>query len=210
MKNRVNWRSIACSKDQPMKRRNLKIILVALGLPVGIFILAALAIVASGLKENIQQADLAVVLGTMVKRNGMPTARLWARVAKSAELYHQGLVANILVSGSAVKGAYDEAQVMKHILLEQGIPEKAIYTDDQGDNTYLTAQNTARLMREKHWKSVMVVSQYYHLPRARLAFKRFHLSPVYSAKADLSEMRDFYAISREVLGYGYYLARRYP
>jgi len=52
-----------------------------------------------------------------------------------------------------------------------------------------------------------VVSQYFHLPRARLALRRFGIETVYSAHAFFFEARDVYSSVREVFGYGEYLWR---
>ena len=53
----------------------------------------------------------------------------------------------------------------------------------------------------------MVVSQYFHVPRMRLALERAGVTPVYSAHAQYFELRDVYSIAREVVGYGVYLLR---
>jgi uncharacterized SAM-binding protein YcdF (DUF218 family) len=57
--------------------------------------------------------------------------------------------------------------------------------------------------------SVFVVSQYFHLPRARLALERFGISPVYSAHAHFFEWRDLYSSPRELAGYVRYYLRSY-
>lgn len=59
----------------------------------------------------------------------------------------------------------------------------------------------ARLDMEKHhWKSVLVITQYFHIPRSRLALSRAGIDPVYSAHARYFELRDIYSIVREVIG----------
>jgi uncharacterized SAM-binding protein YcdF (DUF218 family) len=96
---------------------------------------------------------------------------------------------------------YDEAEVMKQYLIGQNIPESAIVTDNQGINTLQTVRNAIRRMDGRGDKSVMVISQYFHIPRARLAFEKCGVAPVYSAHADLFEWRDLYSIPREVVGW---------
>ena len=63
------------------------------------------------------------------------------------------------------------------------------------------------MMREKGWRSALVVTQYFHVPRTRLAVERSGVAPVFSAHAQYFEPRDVYSIAREVIGYGAYLLR---
>ncbi|BDA69813.1 hypothetical protein RIVM261_089930 [Rivularia sp. IAM M-261] len=91
---------------------------------------------------------------------------------------------------------------------ENGIPSARIYVDSNGNTTYLTAKNTARIMKERNWQSVMVISQYFHIPRSKLALNKFGVSQVYSAHANFYELRDIYSTAREVVGYASYLFRQ--
>jgi uncharacterized SAM-binding protein YcdF (DUF218 family) len=88
------------------------------------------------------------------------------------------------------------------------VPAGAIVTDGHGDNTLLTARHTAALMRERHWKSAFVITQYFHVPRARLAMKACGVPVVGWAHARFFEMRDFFSVPREAIGYPVYMARR--
>jgi uncharacterized SAM-binding protein YcdF (DUF218 family) len=98
---------------------------------------------------------------------------------------------------------------MKRYLISQGVPEDRIIADGEGATTSLTARNAAQLMKERGWQSALVISQYFHISRTRLAVERYGVRPVYSAHAEYFELRDVYSIAREVIGYGAYLVRRY-
>jgi uncharacterized SAM-binding protein YcdF (DUF218 family) len=63
------------------------------------------------------------------------------------------------------------------------------------------------MMRENDWRSALVVSQYFHVPRMRLAMKRSGVATVFSAHARYFELRDVYSTAREVVGYGAYFLR---
>lgn len=171
------------------------------------FILAATLIVADGLTDDIHPADVAIVPGNTVERDGRPSARLQARLDQTIALYRQGLFPDVIVSGGVGIEGFDEAEVMKRYLVENGVPEGRIHVDSGGATTYLTARNASRMMRENGWRSAMVVSQYFHVPRMRLALKRSGITPVFSAHARYFELRDVYSIAREVVGYGAYLLR---
>ncbi len=173
------------------------------------FLLSAAAIVWDGLHDETGLCDVAIVLGNKVNPDGRPSARLQARLDQTVTLYQQGLFTNILVSGGTGREGFDEAEVMKQYLMEKGIPKGIIFVDSDGLTTYHTAKNAAQVMREQNWKSAMVVSQYFHISRSKLALRRFGVSPVYSAHAQFFEVRDFYSTIREVFGFYDFLIRNY-
>ena len=176
---------------------------------VAVFVVSAAAIAWSGLRDEIRPADVALVLGSKVEANGRPSARLRARLDKALELRQRGLCLRLIVSGGTGREGFDEARVMKQYLVGKGVPREAVFVDSAGSNTYLSARNAARLMDKHHWRSAVVVSQYFHLARAALAVRRFGVSPGYHAHADFFEWRDIYSTAREVVGYCAYLGRTY-
>jgi vancomycin permeability regulator SanA len=174
-----------------------------------VFIVFAAMLAASGLRDDIHTADVAVVLGNAVQPNGQPSPRLKARLDKAVQLYRQGLFPNVVVSGGVDAEGTDEAIAMKQYLIAQGLPSPHIFVDSNGRTTYLTAKNLTPLVKAKQWKSVFVISQYFHIPRTRLALQKFGLAPIYAAHANFFELRDFYSIARETIGFGAYLIRGY-
>jgi vancomycin permeability regulator SanA len=185
-------------------------LLAAIALPAAFFALSAGAIVRDGLTDHLRVADVAIVLASKVEDDGQPSPSLQARLDKAVGLYRQGFFAEIVVSGGIGAHGHDEAKVMQHYLVGQGIPAARIHVDSAGVNTYVTAKNAARFMKEKGMRSAMIISQYFHITRARLALRRFGVSPLYSAHADLFQFRDLYAVPREVVGIYSYLTRTYP
>jgi vancomycin permeability regulator SanA len=173
-----------------------------------VFVLTAAAISISGLREDPRPADVAVVFGSKVEVNGVPAPTLQTRLDRAAEVYHAGLVKAVLVSGGLGKEGHDEAQVMADDLAAQGVPREVIVIDRQGNNTLLTAQHTRALAETYGWRSFLLVSNFYHLPRARLTFTRLGLEPVFTTYARLFQPNDFYyALPREVLAYPAYGVR---
>ncbi|HEX8556758.1 MAG TPA: YdcF family protein [Pyrinomonadaceae bacterium] len=192
-----------------MHKRRKKLLLAPLLLLPAVFLLGAALLVADGLRDDIRPADVAIVLGNTVERDGRPSARLRARLDKAVELHRAGLFGHVIVSGGVGAEGFNEAEVMKRYLVGQGVPEDRVIADGEGLTTALTARNAARLMKEQGWRSALVISQYFHVPRTRLAVEGYGVRPVYSAHAEYFELRDVYSIAREVIGYGAYLARGY-
>jgi vancomycin permeability regulator SanA len=176
---------------------------------IGLLIVGAGLISIAGLNDNIDRSDVAVVLGNTVDPNGKPSARLQARLDKTIQLHQQGVFKDTIVSGGMGKEGFNEAVVMKQYLIAHGLPSMRIFVDSKGDNTYLTAKRTAQLMTEHQWQSAIAISQYFHLPRTKLALQRFGVKTVYTAHADFFELRDLYSTVREVFSYGSYQMRSF-
>ena len=145
--------------------------------------LEATYIIVDGLHDRPGRADVALVPGNMVKPDGQPYELLQNRLDRALEQYRHGDYPLIIVSGGFDQPGGDEAIAMRAYLVARGVPEKQIVVDSQGLNTYASARFTARLLREHGWRSVCVVTQYYHVPRTRLALRRFGVEPRYSAHA---------------------------
>ena len=190
-------------------RRLRKMTSILMLAAVAAFIGAAACIAIAGLADRTGRADVIVVFGNKVNPDGQPSPRLKARLDKAAQLFRRGLSTAVIVSGGVDPQGFDEAAVMSAYLVRAGIPEDCVHQDNRGIDTYNTARNTAALMRRKGWKSVIVVSQYFHIVRARLAFHRFGIEPVYSAHADYYAPRDLYSLAREVVALIAYLFRGY-
>lgn len=158
----------------------------------------------SGLRDDLERTDVAVVLGSEVRADGRPSSRLAARLDKGGELYRRGLCSTIVVSGGVGASGHDEAAVMRDYLVRCGIPADQIVTDSAGINTSATARNVSELMRERGWTSVTVVTQYFHVPRTKWAFRRCGVARVCSAHAAYFELRDLYSTVREAVALPWY------
>ncbi|MFC6331225.1 YdcF family protein [Paenibacillus septentrionalis] len=186
-------------------KRLLNVTASAAGLLIIWFIVHTTFIVIDGLNDELKPVDAAVVLGNKVETNGQPSERLKARLDKAAELYDRGYYTFIIVSGGIGKEGFDEAAVMKSYLIDQGIAEDSIIEDNNGYNSYMTAQNTSKIMDELKLDSVMIITQYFHISRTKLAFGKMDMEEVYSAHANIFELRDIYSIIREFPAYYKYL-----
>lgn len=172
-------------------------------------LLSVVAILADGLTDERCFTDVALVLGNRVEPGGQPSPRLQARLDKAVQLYHQGHFPRIIVSGGVGQEGYDEAAVMQATLIARGIPAARIFVDSAGDDTYNSARNTARLLTAHELQSVLVISQHFHLARAKLALRRFGVTTVCAVRADYFEWRDIYATAREVVAYYVYLTKSF-
>jgi len=169
------------------------------------------AICLDGCSDDGATADLAVVLGNHVTPAGVPSRRLQLRLDRALALYRAGQVPRIVVSGGQDPGSPTEPAVMKRYLVERGVPGPAVVEDPGGVDTFHTAEFTAAYMRANGLRSVVAVSQYYHLTRTKLALRRFGVPEVHGARADLEpELREPWSLLREIVGFYVYWLRGYP
>ncbi len=169
------------------------------------FMAHTLIITFHGLKDNTSITDVAVVLGNKVEKDGAPSDRLKSRLDKAIELYEKGYFDYIIVSGGIGQEGFDEAEVMKKYLMDEGISSEYIILDQQGYNSYMTAKNTKTIMNKMDFHSVTIISQFFHISRTELAFKKVGIEDIYSAHADYFELRDIYSLAREFPAYYKYL-----
>jgi vancomycin permeability regulator SanA len=173
------------------------------------FVIGVAVLVWDGLRDEVSPADLGVVLGNTVYPDGTPSARLAARLDRAIELHRQGVFHLVLVSGATGAEGKDEALAMRDYLLQHGVPSADVLVDSNGGTTFATASNAHALMEERGLHSALVISQYFHVPRARLALRRAGVEKVYSAHARYFELRDLYSAPRELVGFVWYAVRSY-
>ena len=172
---------------------------------IAAYLAAAAAIAIAGLRDHIVPADAIVVLGNTVLPSGAPSPRLQARLDCALEAYRQHAAPLLIVSGGTGKEGFDEAAVMARYLVGKGVPAAAVVQDGAGIDTAATAVNVARIARERNLRTVLVATQYFHVPRSSLALSREGLVVVGTVHARYVEPRDVYSLAREVIGYGAYL-----
>lgn len=190
-----------------MKKILFRVFLV----PASIWVVCAALLIKAGCSDHLGKADMALVLGSKVEPDGTPSPRLRARLDRTVELYKEGLFPRILVSGGIGKEGHDEAAVMAAYLVKQGIPKDAIVEDNAGNTTYDSARKIAVLCKQNSSQSVFIISQYFHIPRAKLALQKFGIETVYHAHAHYVEWRrEPYSITRELAGYVTYSFKKYP
>ena len=173
---------------------------------VGVFLLATAALVLAGLNDKLAPADVIVVPGNTILPDGTPSPRLQARLDVALKQFQEQRAPHILVSGATGKEGSDEAASMARYLQSRGVPAGAIIEDNQGWTTEATARNAAVLMHQHDWKTAMVATQYFHVPRFRLALERSGIAVSGNVHAPYFELRDLYSIPRETVGYAVYYA----
>lgn len=171
-------------------------------------LLASVAIVVAGLDDRIAPADMIVVPGNTVAPDGTPSPRLQARLDAALTQFRNRQAPLIFVSGGTGKEGFDEAAAMAGYLKRQGVPAAAIIEDRQGWTTEATARNAATWLRAHGLSTAMVATQYFHVPRFRLALERAGVTVSGQVHAPYAELRDLYSTPREAVGYAVYYLKK--
>lgn len=129
-------------------------------------------IVTFGRTDFRRKADAAVILGAKVYDNRDLCAALKDRVETGIELYKERWVSYLIMSGGVGKNGVSEAEAMRDYALEQSVPLDRIILDEEGHTTVQSARNCGRIAREKGFRGLLTVSQYFHCARLKLTFER--------------------------------------
>lgn len=169
---------------------------------LGIWFLAhSICIIIDGLYDKNTKADVAIVLGNKVNEDGTLSDRLKARLDKSIEIYKNGRVKKIIVSGGLGKEGFWEANEMKKYLIENQVSNQNIMVDNFGNDTEKTVENSIKILNRFHYKTAISVSQYFHQTRTKMLFRKQGFQNIESASPYYFEWRDFYAVFREFIAF---------
>jgi SanA protein len=112
---------------------------------------------------QVPHAQVAIILGAAVSLKGIPSPVLEDRVIAAINLYKQGKVSKILMSGGNPTIANNEVDPIRKILIAQGIPSEDIFLDHAGFDTYSSMYRAKVVF---NISSAIIVTQEFHLPRA--------------------------------------------
>jgi SanA protein len=113
--------------------------------------------------KTIPHTQAAVILGAAILKDGSLSKVLQDRVDTAIVLYKNGSVSNILVTGDNSSLAYNEVNPVRTYLLNNGIPDKDIFLDHAGFDTYSSMYRARDIFLTD---SITIVTQSFHLPRA--------------------------------------------
>ena len=113
--------------------------------------------------EDVQPERVGIVFGAGLRRDGGPTAILRDRVDTAAQLYFNGKVEKLLMSGDNRVVDYNEPEAMRQYARSLGVPDEAIVLDYAGRRTYDTCYRARYIFGVE---SAILVTQKFHLSRA--------------------------------------------
>lgn len=125
--------------------------------------------------------SIAVVLGAAVWSDNKPSPSLAFRVEKAAELFNDGIVNKIQLTGGNAPGELSEAEVSLNHILKQGINRDNVWIEKNTTSTIEQVRFIKKvLIQKKQFNSVVIVSDIYHLQRVK------EICKFYNVKADVA------------------------
>lgn len=94
----------------------------------------------------------------------------YIRILAAAYLWRRDPSVTVVTSGG--KGEVKNlslgvflSTIMKHELIELGVPESVILEENRSNNTYQQLRAIAEMVERHHWSEVRIISNRFHLPR---------------------------------------------
>ncbi|MBN1419623.1 MAG: YdcF family protein [Planctomycetes bacterium] len=196
-------RALSARNAKPL--RGKRRIILALGIPLAFWVLTLAHIVTFGKTDYRRGADAIVVLGAKVDERGELSDALAWRMETGVNLFRERRAPLLILSGGTGENGRSEPQAMAAFACARGVPRKAIILDEDGVNTWRSAQNTLAIARERGIRTVLVVSQYFHNARVRLIFERVGLACYTVPAGDRRPLRkEPYFVLRETVAFPFY------
>jgi uncharacterized SAM-binding protein YcdF (DUF218 family) len=115
-----------------------------------------------------EHAAGAIVVFGAAEYSGRPSPVFRARLDHAYTLFKRGLAPVIVTTGGAGGDArFSEGQVGRDYLESRGIPDANIIAETQGGDTEQSAQRVAVILRANDIASCLLVSDAYHMFRAK-------------------------------------------
>jgi uncharacterized SAM-binding protein YcdF (DUF218 family) len=158
------------------------------------------------LRDEAQKADVIVVLGA-AEYHGRPSPVLRGRLDHALVLYQKGLAGKILTTGGAGGDPiHTEAEVSRQYLANKGVPVENIYVEREGESTAQSTAAGAEIIKRMGWSSCIVVSDGYHLFRAKKMMEA-HGMTCYGSPRPAKELpgwKEAWLYFRQAVGYSLY------
>lgn len=160
---------------------------------------------------ELSDMDCILVLGCLVKSNGIPSDMLADRLQKGVALYQSGVSQKLLMSGDHGRSDYNEVQAMKDYAERQDIPSSDIFMDHAGFSTYESMYRAKEIFGVKR---MVIVTQGYHLYRALYIARELGIE-AYGVAADYrtylgQQMRDMREVVARAKDFVNVIARPKP
>ncbi len=188
-----------------------RLIVIMLLAAVLYFVVFISAVHFYGTIDTAQEADVIIVLGAGLLRDGRPGWALTRRSLQAADLYHAGIVSYIICTGGKAESyPRSEASACREILHASRIPASAILLEELSRSTEENAIFSRRIMDDKGLADAVLVSDSYHMLRASWLFQLQGISTYRSpvpAQRIRSPLSYPYSLIREFVAFNWQLVK---
>ena len=132
------------------------------------FLVSLLQVWNTGRSADRLPVDAIVVLGA-AQYDGRPSPQLQARLDHALELWNLNLASYIVVTGGKQEGdRFTEAAASRKFFESSGVASDLIFEENSGTTTYASLFAVSRVARDLEIDRVLIVSDPFHLLRAKL------------------------------------------
>ena len=153
--------------------------------------------------DEARPADVIVVLGA-AEYSGRPSPVLRARLDHALELYRRRIATRIMTTGGAGGDPiFTEGDVGRAYLIAHGVQSEAILVEPEGESTMHTAAAIAEIMRRMNLRSCVVVSDGYHIFRAKKILEGLGVRAYGSPRSSVSrnDLAEWWLCGRQAAAY---------
>jgi uncharacterized SAM-binding protein YcdF (DUF218 family) len=118
-----------------------------------------------------RSSDAIVVFAGGVGESGRAGGGAQERIKQAVDLYHGGYAPYLVLSSGFVY-SYHEAEVMRTLAIDQGVPSSAIALEEHATNTYENVKFVDEILRDHRWRRILLVSSPYHMRRALMVWRK--------------------------------------
>jgi len=154
-------------------------------------------------RDEAQPADIILVLGAAEYR-GRPSPVLKARLDHALDLYSRHMAPRMMTTGGAGGDpVFTEGGVGRDYLTSLGVPPEVIAVEDEGASTVASTALAGEIMRRMGLRSVIVVSDGYHIYRVKKMLERDGLKAYGSPRPDRARdsLRERWNYVKQAVGY---------
>jgi uncharacterized SAM-binding protein YcdF (DUF218 family)/glycosyltransferase involved in cell wall biosynthesis len=122
------------------------------------------------IEDTPRAADAIVVFAGGVGESGKAGGGYQERVRRAVDLYQAGHAPRLVFS-SGYSFAFAEAEVMRELAINLGVPDAAIVLETRAASTFENVIFTGRLLEQEGRRSALLVTSPYHTRRALLTWR---------------------------------------
>jgi uncharacterized SAM-binding protein YcdF (DUF218 family)/glycosyltransferase involved in cell wall biosynthesis len=117
------------------------------------------------------KADAIVVFAGGVGESGRAGGGAQERLRQAIDLYKAGYAPDLVLSSGYVY-SFREAESMRALAIDKGVPASVIVLEERATNTYQNVRFVDEILRDHHWRRILLVSSPYHMRRALMVWRK--------------------------------------
>jgi uncharacterized SAM-binding protein YcdF (DUF218 family) len=161
----------------PRRLRRARVVFALLGVAVLGWVASLATVLTWERNDQARPAGAIVVLGA-AQYVGRPSPVLRARLDHAITLWRRNLAPALIVTGGTGTGdTTSEAAVSQRYVVQHGVPLAAVLLETEGRTTSQSMAGVAELMRRRHRRDVLLVSDPFHMLRLTIIARRHGLEP---------------------------------